>query len=395
MENKVKQLAKKYYETVTEIRHILHANPEISEQEYETQKIIESILDGLKIPHQRMGNTGVVGLIEGGLPGKTVLLRGDMDALPIQEEVDVPFKSKVDGLMHACGHDGHVAGLLGAAMILQELRGSLKGNVKLMFQPAEETVGGADRMIKEGILENPTVDAAFSLHLWGDTAEDVINVKRGPMMGAPDEFTFTVRGRGAHASMPQQGVNPVIILAQVISAMQAIIPHHVDPFDPIVLTFTQLTSGSASNIIPETATAAGTMRTMHPDTRKAIPKKMEQLLASICEATGATYEFSFVESFPPLLNDNDLTELVRKATGKIVGPENVIDLETPSLGGDDFAYLGYEIPSCYYYYGIADPNDLANHPVHHHPKFAWRDEILEGSMASLAQVAIDYLNETE
>ena len=397
MERKISALAAKYYKKVQAIRQELHMYPELACEEHQTQSVVERELDLLGIAHERMADTGVKAVIKMGNPGKTVLLRGDMDALPIQEEVDISYASKVPGKMHACGHDGHTAGLLGAAMILLELAPTLSGNVTLMFQPAEESHGGAQRMIEEGVLTEPTVDAAFGLHLWGATLEDTVAYKAGPMMGAPDEFVVTINGRGGHASMPQQTIDPVVLLMQVIQGFQNIVARTVDPFDAVVISTTQLEAGSARNIIPEKATAAGTVRTMNLATRAKVQKQMDAMIAGICGPAGATYTFTYKENYPPLINDQAMTEHVQNATTQLLGSNRVAEVPTPTLGGEDFAYLGYEVPSSFYYYGIATQEqiDTNMYPIHHHPKFAWNDSVLEGSMATLAMVAATYLEKNK
>ena len=390
MEKKIKELASKYQPVVAQIRRYLHAHPELSNQEYATKQYIKEILEMLGIEHEDMLETGIVAIIRGGKPGKTVLLRADMDALPIQEEADVPYKSLVPGVMHACGHDGHVAGLLGAAMILNTIRGELFGNVKLMFQPAEENQGGAERMIKAGILENPHVDAAFGLHLWGGYPENTVYLKKGALMSAADFFSFTIHGRGGHAAEPETAIDPINLAMQALNSMQNIISRRIKPVDPAVLSFCSIHAGEAANVIPQDIEIKGTIRTFSQEARTNIPKMMEEILQGLCDINGATYEFDFQPKYPAVLNDAAMTDLVTESVAKIVGTENVVELLEPQMTAEDFSYFGYELPSTFYFYGIK-PHDNRREVIHHHPFFEWDEAVLEGSGATLAQIAYDFL----
>lgn len=391
VEDKIKQLARKHINKMQEIRRHLHKYPELSTQEYQTAAYIKSILDELEIEYHTLADTGIVALIKGKTDGKTVLLRGDMDALPIQEAATVDYKSVNDGIMHACGHDGHVAGLLGAAMILNEVKDQLSGNVKLMFQPAEENQGGAERMIEQGILENPRVDAAFGLHLWGEMEENTIGIKSGEMMAAPDFFTFKIVGRGGHAALPHETIDPINLCMQAVNNMQNIVSRRIDPVDPIVLSFCSIHAGMAANVIPGEIEVKGTIRTLSAKARQQIPEMMERTLRSICEEYGATYVFEYQPRYPALINDEAMTCLVEKAVTKVVGADRVLKMEKPNMGGEDFAYLGYKVPAAFYFYGIAPP-DGSRQVIHHHPAFEWDDRVLEGSSATLALIACEYLS---
>ena len=387
----IKELGKKYLKDIQAIRRHLHENPETANEEVETQKYVMAQLDKLGIEYHKSMNTGIVGLIKGGKPGKTVLLRADMDALDIEEDLDLEYKSKVPGKMHACGHDGHTAGLLGAAMILNDIKDQLNGNVKLMFQPAEERFpGGAKGMIEEGILENPKVDAVFGVHLWGDTPKGVVHYKEGPMMAAPDSFEIDITGRGGHGAMPQQTIDPVVVAAQIVLEMQSIVSRKVDPLSPAVLSVTVSKSGEVFNVIPHTAYLAGTVRTFSENERSLIPKLMEDVLKGQELSNGITYDFKYTRVYPPLINDGAMTQLAKKAFGKIIGDENVQELPKPNMGGEDFSYLTEKVPGAYLFVGIGEEGKVG---IHHHPQFEWDDEVLEHSAAGLAQVCYDYLNQ--
>ncbi|WP_442878314.1 M20 metallopeptidase family protein, partial [Cetobacterium sp.] len=265
-----------------EIRRELHQNPEIGFHEFKTAALIKKELDKLGIPYKgEVAKTGVVGLIEGKYPGKTVLLRADMDALPIHEETDCEYKSKIPGMMHACGHDGHVAGLLGAAMILNELKDEISGNIKLVFQPAEEGPGGAKPMIEEGILENPKVDAAFGCHLWPSYPSGKIIFKEQEMMAHPTAFEIEIQGVGGHGSLPEKTVDPIIVGCQAVINFQNIISRNISTLTPAVLSCCSIKSGEAGNVIPDTLTIKGTIRTFDENLTAEILERMDQILKGL------------------------------------------------------------------------------------------------------------------
>ncbi len=391
MNQKLNDLWEKYYKKVYDIRHQIHMNPELGFEEYETSKLVASELEKLGIEvTKNVAKTGVVGLIKGGYPGKTVALRADMDALRINEEGDYEFKSKNPGVMHACGHDGHTASLLGVAMMLNEIKDELHGNVKLIFQPAEEVEGGALPMIKEGVLENPKVDAVFGGHLWGSIEEGKVAVKHGAMMASPDIFTIKINGKGGHAGVPHASVDPVPIMAQVITALQTIVSRKNDPTNPLVISCCNVHSGECHNAIPTEALIQGTVRTLNNETRDFAEETIEKFVKGIVESQGASYEFEFIRQFPPLVNDKNMADVLEKAAKKIVGDENVFELATPSMGGEDFAFYTEKVPSSFVFVGMA--KDVENPILHHNAKFAWEDNNMKNLAQTLAQVAIDFLN---
>ena len=366
-------------------------HPEVGFEEYETSKLIASELEKLGIEvTKNVAKTGVVGLIKGGHPGKTVALRADMDALRVNEESNCEFKSKVPGVMHACGHDGHTASLLGVAMMLNEIKDELHGNVKLVFQPAEEVEGGALPMINDGVLENPKVDAIFGGHLWGSVEAGKVTVKHGAMMASPDIFTVKIIGKGGHGGVPHATVDPVPMMAQVINAFQTIVSRKNDPTNPLVISCCNVHSGECHNAIPTEAIIQGTVRTLNEETRTWAEKTMEQFVKGIVEPQGASYEFEFIRQFPPLINDKEATDVLEAAAKKIVGDENVYELPIPSMGGEDFAFFAERVPASFAFVGMAD--DINNPILHHNAKFAWEDKHMKNLSLSLAQAAIDYLN---
>lgn len=388
--SEVKRLGEKYLQHMINLRETIHMYPEDGFSEFTTSKIIIEELEKLGIKVQKnVAKTGVVGLIEGKYPGKTVLLRADMDALKIQEQADVEYKSKIDGMMHACGHDGHVEGLLGAAMILNELKDNLHGNVKLVFQPAEERDGGALPMIEEGVLENPKVDAAFAAHLWGYLNEGEVHLKEGPMMASPDIFNIKVIGKGGHGAVPQESIDPIVITCQIVNSLQTIVSRKINPLDPVVITCGRIQGGDCHNVIPNEVELEGTIRTFNEETRNWVPKVMEDLIRGITTSQGAAYEFKYEPKYPALINDKYMTSFAKESLKKVVGEENVFDLKEPNMGGEDFAYFAQKVPSAFIFVGIA--NNKSEPVIHHNPYFKWDSKNVGILAQSLSQIAIDYL----
>ncbi|MDR0551546.1 MAG: amidohydrolase [Spirochaetaceae bacterium] len=393
MTERIKELIEKHYLLAVEIRHKIHQYPELAFEEFETSRLVAETLErhGIKV-QSGIAKTGALALIEGKKPrdsrAKTVLLRADMDALPITEETDVPFASCKPGLMHACGHDGHTAGLVLAGIVLKELAAEFSGGIKLMFQPAEEGDGGAEPMIAAGILENPKVDAAFGCHLWGGVKAGQIAVNTGPLMASPDEFYITVRGRGGHAATPHITIDPIVIAAQIINSFQAIASRRNDPLLPLVISTCGVHGGGTHNIIPDTVELVGTVRTLNHEQRAGIPALMEQTASDIARSWGADCVFKLIRRYPPLINDAAAAALAGSASAKIVGRENVITCP-PNMGGEDFAYLAEKVPSAFFFVGIAKDAPV----IHHNSKFAWDDSILKISAAALCQTALDYLRQ--
>lgn len=390
MKEKIEQLAEKHLERIMEIRRELHRFPELGFKEFKTAEIIKKELDRIGIPYEsEIAVTGIVGLIKGKKEGKTVLLRADIDALPIDEESRCEFKSEIAGNMHACGHDGHAAGLLGAAMILNELKDEIAGNVKLVFQPAEEGPGGAEPMIKAGILENPKVDAAFAAHLWGYLNEGEVHLKEGPMMASPDIFNIKVIGKGGHGAVPQESIDPIVITCQIVNSLQTIVSRKINPLDPVVITCGRIQGGDCHNVIPNEVELEGTIRTFNEETRNWVPKVMEDLIRGITTSQGAAYEFKYEPKYPALINDKYMTSFAKESLKKVVGEENVFDLKEPNMGGEDFAYFAQKVPSAFIFVGIA--NNKSEPVIHHNPYFKWDSKNVGILAQSLSQIAIDYL----
>ncbi|WP_423363790.1 M20 metallopeptidase family protein [Mycoplasma sp. P36-A1] len=278
-------------------------------------------------------------------------------------------------------------------MILNDLKETFNGNVKLMFQPGEEKEGGAEQMIALGVLENPKVDAAFGVHLWGPIPKGKVYVKDGPMMAAPDQFEIKIIGKGGHAAMPQYCIDPVVIAANTITEVQNIVSRKINPLLPVVISTCTIHGGDAFNVIPQEVVLEGTVRSFDKEVREQVPIIMENILKGQAIANNSTYELNYKKIYPAVINDKAMTELARNSVAKIIGKDNVEDLPEPNMGGEDFAYLCEKVPSSFLFVGIAEEDKPA--PVHHHPEFQWNDDALKISSAALAQIAIDYLSRKE
>ena len=366
-----------------EVRRDLHAHPETAFREVRTSGLVAERLRALGLePRTGIGKTGVLATVRGATAGKTVLLRADMDALPMQEENDVPYRSLNDGAMHACGHDCHTSILLGISKKLVQDKASLKGSVALCFQPAEEQGGGADAMIADGALDIAKPDAAFGLHVWQDLDLGKVGVTAGPFMAAVDEFTVTVAGKGAHAAQPDLGIDPVVCLAQMVTALQTIASRETDPLREVVVSVTQVNAGTAFNIIPSTATMNGTVRMFDPEVWKGLPGRFERIVRGIASAFGCEAEIRYVRHNRPTVNDPKMAALARAAAVEVVGEANVVD-DLRTMGGEDFSAFLAKVPGCFI--AIGSRNQAKGLVYgHHHPRF----DVDEGSLKIGAEILL-------
>jgi amidohydrolase len=378
----------KYYPTIKALRHAIHEEPELGFEEFKTAQKVMAFLDSIQVPYvSSVATTGIIATIKGKHPGKTVLLRADMDALALSEDPNHELISKTLGKMHACGHDGHTAGLCLAAALLNEVKDELHGEVRLMFQPAEETLGGAKPMIEAGVCEG--VDMAFGAHLWGSLEENHIQVKVGSMMAAPDAFKIVVIGKGGHGAMPHMCIDPIVIASAIVLNAQSIISRNLNPLDQAVLTFGQINGGSAFNVIPNEVVLIGTIRTFSEEVRALMPKRLGDIAKGIAQAYGGDVEFVYEPKYPVLINDEKTVHHSAHAFKKIVGENNVHYLDVPNMGGEDFAYITQVVPSSFIYVGIKKDKDI----IHHHPSFAWDDKNMIPLGCGLAQCAYDALTQ--
>jgi len=379
----------KYYEEMVSIRRYLHANPELSFEEVNTPKYIANFHRelGLEV-REGVGGRGVVAVLRGGKPGKTVALRADFDALPIQEENDIPYKSKVDGVMHACGHDGHTATLLILAKALYEMRESISGNVVFIHQFAEEVLpGGAKPMIEDGCLDG--VDVIFGTHLWAPTPLGEIHVKNGAIMAAPDMFEVTIQGKGGHGAEPHNAVDAIVLGAQYVSQVQTIVSRRISPLKHAVVTVGQFEAGKAYNIIAEKATMKGTVRTFDEDVRIQIEKELESLAKSICDGANATYEFTYTRGYPPVVNHPEETALLADVAMDVPEVKEVKEC-VPLMVGEDFAYYLQKVPGTFFITGAKHPDWETAYP-HHHPKFNFDERAMLIAAKTMGLATLKYL----
>lgn len=371
------------------MRRRIHHHPELGNNEERTSALIEETLKGLGWRIERPVGTSVVATLEGAAPGPVVAFRADMDALRIQEATGLPFASEVPGLMHACGHDFHVAGLLGAAMVLSQCREALRGAVKLLFQPDEEGNGGAQRMIGAGCLENPRVDAVFGAHVDPDLPTGAIGFKYGKMYAASDTFRVVIHGAGCHGASPNDGIDAIAIGAQVVTAVQQIVSRRVSPTDSAVISFGIFNGGTQMNAIAETCTLEGIIRTLGPDTRERVRDLFRVTVSGVCAAMGARPEIDLRESYPGIVNHDGMVDFARETARKLLGTENVILLTEPTMGTEDFGYFTQTVPGCFYKIGVRNPGIGAVHPIHS-PRFIADEAAMANLIALHAAIALGY-----
>lgn len=379
-------------------RRYLHENPELGFQEHNTAKFVAERLQALGVEEIRTGinGTGITGLVRGtgSGPGKdrVVLVRADMDALPIHEENDVEYRSRNDGVMHACGHDAHTAILLGLARTLMARRDEFAGTVKLLFQPSEEMFpGGAKGMIDEGVMEDPHVDASFALHMAQHQPLGVITIAGGPILAAPDSFKATIQGKGGHAAAPHRAVDPIVIGAQIVGALQTVVSRNVDPVESCVVTVGHFNAGEAFNVIPDIATIGGTVRTLTPEIRDLAEERVNTVIRGIAEAGGATVEIEYTRGYPATINDPAAAALVREAATEVVGADNVVT-PPPSMGGEDYAYFLLDRPGAMFQVGTKN-EERGLVWGHHHPRFDIDEESLAIALETMTVTVLKYLEQ--
>jgi amidohydrolase len=384
--------AQEFFSYSQSLRRDFHMHPELGFQEVRTAGIVAKELQNLGLEVTTgVGKTGVVAMIEGTRPGPTLLLRADMDALPILEQTGAVYASQNPGVMHACGHDGHTAILLTVAKMLNSARDQFPGTIKLVFQPAEEGQGGAESMITAGVFDNPKVDVTFGLHLWNEKPVGWLGIAEGSTMAGAEKFDITITGKGGHGAMPQGAIDPVLAGAQIVIALQSIVARNVAPLDSAVVSVTQFHGGDAFNVIPQTVELGGTIRTFKPEVRELVLKRASEIATGIAEALGSQAEFKNTRLTPAVVNDPATIKLVQKAAQKIL-PELTVDESAPiTMGSEDFAFMMEKVPGCFVFVGSANAERGLNYG-HHHPKFDVDERALSQAAALMAQSAVEILN---
>lgn len=352
------------------IRRHFHMYPELSECEFNTMDKICKFLDEWDIKYVKgIAETGIIALIEGATEGKTIGIRGDIDALQIEEEnKSISYCSKNHGIMHACGHDAHIAILLGVAKVLKQMEKQLKGNIKFLFQPAEETIGGAERMIKAGCLENPYVDYVLGLHVEPKYSVGEVGIKYGKMYASSDMLTIKIKGKSAHGAHPEEGVDSIIVAANILNTIQTVVSRNVGPTNSVVCTFGTIHGGRVRNQIADYVELEGIVRTLDPETRIYVREKIKKICKQVADSMGAEGEIIINESYGPLINNDQVTDIVYKNATKILGNDNVIIEEVPDLSTEDFSYFAKERKACYFHLGCAS-SDKNNVVDLHNSKF--------------------------
>lgn len=380
---------------IATLRRDLHAHPELCFEEQRTSDLIAAALEGWGIPvHRGLGKTGVVGIVKNGSSARAVGLRADIDALPITEKNTFAHASRHAGRMHACGHDGHTAMLLAAAKHLATNR-HFDGTVYLVFQPAEEGGGGAREMIRDGLFERFPMEAIFGAHNWPGLEAGQFAVKTGPVFASSNEFKVTIRGKGAHAAMPHNGIDPVLVACQLVNAWQGIVTRNKRPIDTAVISTTMIHAGEATNVIPDSVELQGTVRTFTTEVLDLVERRMQQVAEATCAAYDARCEFEFHRNYPPTINHPAETEFVRRTLGQVVGEANVLEFE-PTMGAEDFSFYLQQQPGCYFVIGNGDGTHReAGHGLGpcmlHNPSYDFNDELIPIGASAWVRLAEAWL----
>jgi amidohydrolase len=372
---------------VVATRRDLHRHPELGFEEHRTAALVADRLRALDLEvHTGIGKTGVVGRLTGARPGKTVMLRADMDALPMDEENDVAHRSTVPGAMHACGHDGHVAMLLGAAQLVAARRDELSGTVCFVFQPAEEGKGGAKAMVHDGLLERFAIERAYGLHLASAHPVGLVGLREGPFYASSDSIEITIEGKGGHGASPHLSVDPIYVGSQFVVAVQQIVSRQIDPIEPAVVTIAAINGGTTHNVIPSRVRLLGTVRAFDPGVRSKMAERIERVLRGVCEGSGATYTFEYIWRYPVTSNDVDQARYVRRLAQEVVGENRVADV--PKLmGAEDFSFFAERIPACFFTIGCN--GGAASSLPHHHARFDIDESALETGVRMMVALALD------
>jgi len=383
----IHQLVSEHQDLIISTRRDLHRIPETAYTEQKTAAYVADYLskEGLDV-QTGIAQYGIVGLLDTGKSGPTLMIRADMDALPLKEDTGLAFASEHEGVMHACGHDSHMAMVLGAATVFNKIKSELKGTIKFLFQPAEEGPGGAKPMIEAGVMENPTVDYSIGCHVWPQLPEGTIGVRSGPFLAAMDRFNIKIIGKAGHGAMPHLCVDALEVGTQVVNALQRIVSRHMDPIAPTVVTVGSFHAGTAFNIIPGEAELSGTTRSFDLDFWKSSQQRIEKIIRGVCESMGADYELNFAFAYPPTINDEFMADVVSRCAAMVVGKESVL-VPDKTMGGEDFSFYAQKSKGCFFALGVGREGSV---PVHN-PQFDFKEELMLLAVETYGRVALELL----
>ncbi len=374
-------------------RRDFHRHPETGLEEVRTSGIVAEYLTslGIEVVHPVLEKSGVLGILRGAKPGKTIAIRADIDALSVPEQSGVEYASTVPGLMHACGHDGHTAILMGVAKLLSEVKDELAGTVKFFFQPAEEGPGGALPMIEAGVMENPRVDAALGLHLGTDQPTGHIGLRAGANSAGTDSIEIRITGKGGHGAHPHKSIDAITAAGHVIVALQTIASREIDPLGSVVVTLGTINGGYRGNVIADTVVITGTVRTLDPEVRASMPERIERIVGGVCAAMRTEFELNYSNGYPSVFNDVEMTDMLESVGQRVLGADKVHRIANPSMGGEDFAYFAEKVPAIFFRLGAANEAKDCIYPGHH-PKYNFDEDAIPVGMAVMAEAALEYLN---
>jgi hippurate hydrolase len=373
---------------IVKIRHLIHQNPEIALKEFDTSALIRKLLRKARIEVLKpFLQTDVVAMVKGKKPGKNVTLRADIDALPLLEKTGAPYASKRKGTMHACGHDGHTAMLLGAALLLNRMRDQLSGSVRFVFQPGEEIVAAGKELVARGALLNPSPDAVFALHAWAGMPLGAVASKPGALLAASDFFTVEVKGKGAHGSRPEDSIDPILTVARIVDALQSLVSREVSSLEPVVVSVCRIAGGTNGNVIPDSAEIEGTTRYLRPELKQKIESSIRRIVKGVCDSMGASFSFKYSSPYIPTINDDRMVALGKTVALRVLGPGKWFDLTSPSMGAEDFSYYIRKYPGAMFRLGMGEKSASL-----HNSHFDFNDKAIASGILYLVSLALEVLN---
>jgi hippurate hydrolase len=374
---------------MVKIRRTIHQNPEIALKEFDTSALIRKRLKQAGIPVLKpFLETDVVAMVKGKKPGKNVTLRADIDALPLLEKTGLPYASKRKGTMHACGHDGHTAMLLGAALLLNTLKDQISGSVRFVFQPGEEIVAAGKQLVDRGALRDPTPDAVFAVHAWAGMPLGAVASKPGALLAASDFFTVEVKGKGAHGSRPEDSIDPILTAARIVDALQSVVSREVSSLEPVVVSVCRISSGTNGNVIPDSAEIEGTTRYLRPELKLKIESSIRRIVKGVCDSMGASFSFKYSSPYIPTINDDRMVALGKTVALRVLGPGKWFDLTSPSMGAEDFSYYIRKYPGAMFRLGMGEKSASL-----HNSHFDFNDKAIASGILFLVSLALDVLRE--